>query len=89
MDHAGSVATRTVCQREQGRGPGANSRAWLILLAADEEAEVRLAAVTLMATSTDATLLEQAWQAAIHDRDPRVAAMANRLRERRSAVQRR
>lgn len=68
--------------------PGIHAGPWLILLAGDPDPEVRLAAVTLMATSTDSALVEQAWQAAIHDRDPRVAALASRLRERRAAGQR-
>jgi hypothetical protein len=69
--------------------PDINARPWLILLAGDVDAEVRLAAVTVMATSNDASLVEYAWQTAIHDRDPRVAALANRLKERRAAIQRR
>jgi hypothetical protein len=66
-----------------------NARPWLVMLAGDPDAEVRLAAVTVMATSTDAALVEQAWQSAIHDRDPRIAALATRLKERRAAIQRR
>jgi hypothetical protein len=68
---------------------GINARPWLILLAGDADAVVRLAAVTVMATSSDAALVEHAWQTAIHDRDPRVAALANRLKERRATIQRR
>jgi hypothetical protein len=69
--------------------PGVHPRPWLVLLADDADAEVRLAAVTIMATSNDAALVELAWQRVIHDRDPRVAALASRLRERREALQRR
>jgi hypothetical protein len=69
--------------------PGVDARPWLMLLADDADADVRLSAVTIMATSTDAALVEKAWQAAIHDRDPRIAALADRLRERRAATQRR
>jgi hypothetical protein len=68
---------------------GVNSRPWLLLLADDSSADVRLAAVTVMATSSDPELVEKAWQTAIRDRDPRIAGLAARLRERRSAVQRR
>jgi hypothetical protein len=71
------------------KAPGVNPRPWLMLLADDPDAKVRLAAITVMATSNDAALVELAWQRAIHDRDPRVAALANRLRERREALQRR
>jgi hypothetical protein len=69
--------------------PGVDARPWLVLLAEDRDAEVRLAAVTIMATSNDAILVEKAFQAAIHDRDPRIAGLAERLRERRAATQRR
>ncbi len=63
--------------------PDRVAHAWLILLADDQNAEVRLAAITIMATSNDAELLEKAWQVALHDRDPRIAEVANRLRQRR------
>ena len=64
--------------------PGIDARAWLILLAEDRDADVRLSAVSVMATSSDAVLLEKAWLVAIHDGDPRIANLASRLRERRS-----
>lgn len=69
--------------------PGANAKAWLMMLADDADADVRLAAVTVMATSRDPELIEKAWQTAIHDRDPRVARLSERLRTRRSNEQRR
>lgn len=69
--------------------PGVDARPWLILLAEDPNADVRLLAVTIMATSNDAALLEKAWQVSLHDRDPRVAGLAGRLRERREATRRR
>ena len=69
--------------------PGINTKAWLSILTDDPDAEVRLAAVTLMATSTDPQVAEQAYQAAIHDRDPRVADLAGRLRDRRDNIERR
>jgi hypothetical protein len=69
--------------------PGAGSGAWLLLLADDADSEVRLFAVTVMATSNDATLVEKAWQVSIRDRDPRIADLANRLRERRAGTLRR
>ncbi|MEO7404606.1 MAG: hypothetical protein ABIU95_13140 [Burkholderiales bacterium] len=66
--------------------PGVDARPWLILLSDDESAEVRLMVVTIMATSDDKTLVEKAWQVAIRDRDPRIADMASRLRERRGGA---
>jgi hypothetical protein len=71
------------------QAPGINVRPWLSLLSEDADAEVRLAAVTTMAASDDPALVEQAWQAAIRDRDPRVAALAARLQARRAAIKRR
>jgi hypothetical protein len=69
--------------------PGNDARPWLVLLADDTEADVRLLALTIMATSDDALLLDKAWQVALHDGDPRIAGLASRLRERRDAAQRR
>jgi hypothetical protein len=69
--------------------PGVDPRPWLVLLSEDSEADVRLLAVTIMATSNDAALVEKAWQVSIRDRDPRIAALAGRLRERRDGAQRR
>ncbi len=69
--------------------PGVDARPWLVLLADDEDADVRLLAVTIMATSSDAALIEKAWDVAINDRDPRIAGLAGRLRERRDATLRR
>jgi hypothetical protein len=68
---------------------GINTAAWLQLFTEDSDAEVRLAAITLMSTSNNAALMEQAYQASLHDRDPRVADLAGRLRERRDGVERR
>ena len=69
--------------------PGGGSEAWLLLLASDADPDVRLFAVTFMATSNNAALVEKAWQAAIRDHDPRVADLAGRLRERREGSLRR
>ncbi|MEX2309011.1 MAG: hypothetical protein WD738_15530 [Pirellulales bacterium] len=69
--------------------PGVNARPWLMLLSEDSDADVRLLAVTMMATSNDAALIEKAWQVSIRDRDPRIAGLAGRLRERREAALRR
>jgi hypothetical protein len=66
--------------------PGVDARPWLFLLAEDENAEVRLLAVTVMATSDDQALVEKAWQVSIHDRDPRIADLAGRLRDRRAGT---
>jgi len=67
---------------------GTGTKAWLLLFAHDPNAEVRFAAVTVMATSRDPELLEAAWQLALHDRDPQVASLAERLRERQGSTRR-
>jgi hypothetical protein len=64
--------------------PGLDAKPWLLLLADDASGDVRLAAVSVMATSNDPALIEAAWQVALHDRDPRVAGLAERLRSRRA-----
>jgi hypothetical protein len=69
--------------------PGGGSEAWLLLLSGDSDPDVRLFAVTFMATSNNSALVEKAWQAAIRDRDPRIADLAERLRERRDGPLRR
>jgi hypothetical protein len=69
--------------------PGIDARPWLVLLADDADADVRLLAITIMATSDDATLIEKAWHVSIRDRDPRIAGLASRLRERRGRSQQR
>ena len=69
--------------------PGVDARPWLLLLADDESGDVRLAAVTVMATSRDPELVETAWQVALHDSDPRLAALAERIRMRRASIDRR
>jgi hypothetical protein len=63
--------------------PDVDPRPWLLLLADDEDAEIRLQAVTVMATSNDERLIEAAWETAIGDRDPRIADLAERLKARR------
>jgi hypothetical protein len=68
--------------------PGIDARPWLMLLSEDSAGDVRLLAVTIMATSDDAALIEKAWQVSIRDRDPRIAGLASRLRERRDSAQR-
>lgn len=69
--------------------PRLDAKPWLTLLADDASAEVRLAAVSVMATSNDPELIDKAWQVALHDRDPRVAGLTARLRDRRASLQRR
>ena len=69
--------------------PGVVAKPWLLLLADDASSDVRLAAVTMMATSTDPELIDKAWQVALRDRDPRLSALAERIRARRAGLGRR
>jgi HEAT repeat protein len=52
---------------------------WLLRLARDEEAEVRLTALALMATTGDPALLEPAEGLARQDSDPRIREQAQRI----------
>jgi hypothetical protein len=83
------TASRVRLVQDLPATPGIGSAAWLLMFAEDADAEVRLSAVTMMAASSDEELLEKAWQVALHDRDPRIASLAQRLRVRRDLPQRR
>jgi hypothetical protein len=83
------VGDRVNLVRDVMSAPGINTKAWLQLFAEDPDADIRLAAITLMSTSNDASVVDQAYQATLHDRDPRVADLASRLRDRRDNIQRR
>lgn len=52
----------------------------LRMLAEDEDATVRAAAVAAMGSSTDRRLVEHAWRIALNDPDPRVGRLAESLR---------
>jgi HEAT repeat protein len=56
---------------------------WLLRLSRDEDAEVRLAAITLMATTGDPSLLGQVEAAARQDPDPRIQEQAERIAQQR------
>lgn len=79
-------AARVQLVHELSAIPGLGAKAWLMLLAEDPNAEVRLTAVSVMATSSDAELLERAWNVALHDVDPRVASLADRVRNRQRTL---
>ena len=59
--------------------PPSDARRLLRWFVADEDAEVRLHALTLLATSGDPQLSEIARRRVIEDADPRVAELANKL----------
>jgi hypothetical protein len=55
---------------------------WLLCLARDENADVRLLAITLLATTGDPALLAEVERIAREDADSRVRRQAERLGER-------
>ena len=58
---------------------GVDAAPWLLWLADDEDAEVRLTAITLMASSGTPDLVAQAEQLANRDSDPRVRRQAEQI----------
>lgn len=58
-----------------------DARPWLMWLAKDEEANVRLAAITLLATTGDPELLSEVVRLAERDLDPRIQAQAAQIAE--------
>ncbi len=59
--------------------PGIDAHVWLVWLSRDEHAEVRLAAMTVMATTADPNVLRRIEQMARTDADPRVQRQGERL----------
>ena len=58
--------------------PGMNAKPWLLWLMKDESADVRVVAVSVLATSNDPDLLERMREIAAQDADPRVRKQAER-----------
>jgi hypothetical protein len=73
-------AARLLLLDEIAGRPGATLPAWLGHFAVDESAEVRLRALGLLATSRDEAQLADVYAQAVRDGDPRVRALAERLR---------
>ena len=66
--------------------PEVNAAPWLLQLACDDSAEVRLSAISLLAMTGDPALIEAIEAIAREDPDPRVQRQAERIaRERRTA----
>ncbi len=72
-------AVRRRLARQLPEVPGLDAAAWLVLLSRDTDAEVRLTALTLLATTGDPTLLDEVGEAVRNDGDPRVQRLAERL----------
>ena len=60
--------------------PGIDARPWLLQLASDEEADVRLAALSSLASLNDPTVTQRVIQLAVGDSDPRITRLADQLR---------
>ncbi len=58
---------------------GIDAAPWLLRLARDRDAEVRLTAITLLATTGDRALLEEVRRIAQADSDPRIRDQLERL----------
>ena len=82
------VAERAQIVRELPGMPGIDARQWLVGLAGDTDAEVRLAAIGVLATSGDAAMLLKLEELAAADADPRIREQVPRLRKLRAAAQR-
>jgi HEAT repeat protein len=52
---------------------------WLLWLSRDADPDVRLTAITLLATTGDPAMVDQIEQAARQDRDPRIRRQAQRI----------
>ena len=59
--------------------PGVDAGPWLLELCGDEDADVRLEAITLLATTGDPALIEQVRRRAQVDPDERIQRLAERL----------
>jgi len=65
---------------------GVDAGMWLRWLGRDENPDVRLAAVSVMATTRDPALLRQVEQMAAGDPDPRVRRAAERVAQQRRVL---
>ncbi len=61
--------------------PGIDARPWLLALSEDDDAEVRMNALVLMATMGDPRLLRRIEQIARDDREPQIQDQARRILE--------
>lgn len=68
--------------------PGIDATDWLIALASDEREEVRLAAITLLATLNNPSVLAQVEAIARSDTSERIRAQAQRVAKRRHTLTR-
>jgi len=77
MFHPDTAVRKQLAQALPGIA-GVDAAPWLIQLAGDEDAEVRLAAITLLLTTSDPALVQRARRLAEADPDPRIREQAER-----------
>jgi len=80
--------TRLQLVRELPDIPGVGATDWLVIMAGDEDEEVRLAAVTILATVSDPKVLTRVESIARNDPSERIRQQAGRLAKRRQAFYR-
>jgi hypothetical protein len=73
--------TRVQLAREVQRLSSVDAARWLMWLAQDPDTEVRLAAISTLATTGDPSLLERVEALARNDRDPQIKALADQIRK--------
>ena len=76
-------AVRTRLARELLSVPGLNPHPWLLLLARDANSDVRLTAISLLATAADPAILAEVEKLAGRDPDRRIQQQAQRISGRR------
>jgi HEAT repeat protein len=77
------VEVRKQLARELPGMTGVNAVPWLVQLSRDRDPQVRVAAITLMATTGEPSLLDEIEQIAAADPNPRVRLQAKRVAEHR------
>jgi hypothetical protein len=77
-------AVRKKLVEELPNAQGVDSVPWLLELCRDAEAEVRLAAITLLATSSDPAVLDEVERIAGRDRDEGVRRIGDRVAQQRN-----
>ena len=84
----GSISADPAVRKELARAlpelRSIDAAPWLMQLGKDADAEVRLTAITLMATSGDPLLLEEVERVAGNDSDPRIREQVDRIAEQRN-----
>lgn len=78
LTHDNPVLRRQLAEAIPGM-PQIDRKVWLIWLSRDEDADVRLTALSIMATSGDPELMKRVEQIARQDSDPRIQRQADKL----------